>query len=260
MKKLLTFIITIAISMTSYALIKEYHNVVQPFIDAFKTNDKGYVAEVFERGGITTKTDFIERFDEYFDESLSDKIANSTLDDWDMMGWRGIMFDNGLIWLDEDGSFIHANYETEKAKQLRLEAIQKDKRLLHPTMQDFASNAYQWQTATNSIRIDKLPNEKYRFSSWSSHDLLALPNIVINNGTFRCDGSACAKVYTFKSANLKLVVLTGGITSESNPEVSIDTYIDNKLILEQYLCSTQSCMNRAEDKASNRLIFERLYK
>ena len=127
MKKLFTLLFTIALSTTSYALVKESHNVVQPFIDAFKTNDKGYVAEVFERGGITTKTDFIERFDEYFDESLSDKIANSTLDDWSMMGWRGIMFDSGLIWMEEDGSIRSINYETAKAKQLRLKAIQKDK-------------------------------------------------------------------------------------------------------------------------------------
>ena len=254
MKKLLTFIVTIVISTTSYALVKEYHNAVQPFIDAFKTNNKGYIAEVFEQGGITTKTDFIERFDEYFDESLSDKIANSTLDDWDMVGWRGIMFDNGLIWLDEDGSFIRANYETERAKQLRLEAIQKDKNSLHPTMQGFVSNAHQWQTATNSIRIDKLPNEKYRFSSWSSHDLLTPPNMIIDNGTFRCDGSACAKIYTFTSRNLKLVVVTGGITSESSPEVSIDTHINDKLILEQYICSTQRCMDRAEDESSDALV------
>ena len=137
MKKLFTLLFTIALSTTSYALVKESHNVVQPFIDAFKTNDKGYVAEVFERGGITTKTDFIERFDEYFDESLSDKIANSTLDDWSMMGWRGIMFDSGLIWMEEDGSIRSINYETAKAKQLRLKAIQKDKDSLHPTMQSF---------------------------------------------------------------------------------------------------------------------------
>ena len=258
MKKLLILLMTIGLSSAPYALVKEYHNIVQPFIDAFKTNNKDYIGEALEKGGMTTKTNFIERFDEYFDESLINKIASSTLDDWHMMGWRGIMFDNGLIWMEEDGSVRAINYETKKAKKIRLQAIQQDKKSLHSTMQDFVSNAHQWQTATNSIRIDKLPNENYRFSSWSSHDLLALPNMVINNGTFRCDGSACAKVYTFTSSNLKLVVLTGGITSESSPEVSIDTYINDKLILEQYLCSTQSCINRAEDESSDVLVFERL--
>ena len=256
MKKLFTLLITITIFTTSYALVKEYHNTVQPFIDAFKANDKDYVAEVIERGGITAKTDFIKRFDEYFDESLSKKIASSTLDDWSMMGWRGIMFGNGLIWMEEDGSIRSINYETDKAKQLRLKAIQKDKDSLHPTMQSFVHNTHQWQTSTSSIRIDKLPNERYRFSSWSSHDLLTLPNMVINNGTFRCDGSACTRIYTFTSGNLKLVVLTGGITSESSPEVSMDTYINGELILEQYMCSTQRCMDRAKDESNNKLVFE----
>ena len=112
------------------------------------------------------------------------------------------------------------------------------------------------KTETNSIRIDKLPNEKYRFSLWSGHDLLALPNMMINNGMFSCDGSACAKVYTFKSNNLKFVVVTGGITAESSPEVSIGTYINDKLILERYVCSTQRCMDRAKDESNEKLVFE----
>jgi len=265
MKKLLILLLAIALTTTSYALVKDYHSAVQPFIDAFKTNNKDYVAEVFERGGITTKADFIERFDEYFDESLSDKIANSALDDWDMMGWRGIMLDDGLIWLDEDGSFIHANYETEKAKQLRLEAIQKDKDSLHPTMQNFISNTHQWQTATNSIRIDKLPNEKYRFSSWSGHDLLELPNMVINNGTFDCDEERffCHatgggnEYYTFTQGSKKYIIHPpGGITSESSPIASIEIYNNNKLVLDKYLCDTESCLNRAKDESNEKLVFE----
>lgn len=260
MKKLLILLITIGLSSAPYALDNKYHIIVQPFIDAFKTNNKNYIGEVLEKGGMTTKTSLIEQFDEYFDESLSNKIANSTLDDWHMMGWRGIMFDNGLIWMEEDGSVRAINYETKKAKKIRLQAIQQDKKSLHSTMQDFVSNVHQWQTATNSIRIDKLPNEKYRFSSWSSHDLLALPNIVINNGTFSCEGSSCAEVYIFTGHNLKFVVHAGGILAESSPEAAIDTYINDKLILEQYLCGTQRCMDRAKDEVNSQLIFERLHK
>ena len=260
MKKTLTLFTAIALSTTTYALVKEYHNVVQPFINAFKFNDKNYIAEVFERGGVTTKTDFIERFDEYFDESLSNKIANSTLDDWDMMGWRGIMFDNGLIWLDQDGSFRHSNYETKKAKELRLEAIEKDKSLLHPMMRDFLHNNHQWETQTSIIRIDKLANNKYRFSSWANHDISTIPDLIINNGTFKCDGTACYEVYTFESNNLKLVVGTGGISSVSSPKVSIDIYINDRLILEKYMCDTQRCIDRAKDETSSQLIFEKLYK
>jgi len=164
--------------------------------------------------------------------------------------------------MEEEGSIRSVNYETAKAKQLRLKAIQKDKDSLHPTMQNFVHNTHQWQTLTSSIRIDKLPNEKYRFSSWtrSNYDLLTLPNMVINNGTFRCEGSACTRIYTFESSNLKLIVLTGGITSESSPEVSIDTYINDKLVFEQYMCSTQRCMNRAKDESNDKLVFEGLKK
>ena len=70
---------------------------------------------------INNEEEFIERFDEVFDEAILEKIASSSIDDWNTVGWRGIMFDLGMVWLDYDGFIKGINYETSIAKK-----IQKD--------------------------------------------------------------------------------------------------------------------------------------
>src|SRR5690606_26241192 len=43
---------------------------------------------------IKDKEDFAQRFSEVFDQVLIDKIANSKIEQWSEVGWRGIVLDN----------------------------------------------------------------------------------------------------------------------------------------------------------------------
>lgn len=54
-----------------------------------------------------------------FDEALVGRIAESQPSDWDKLGWRGVMLDNGKVWV-ADGSrkIIAINYTTQRVKQL----------------------------------------------------------------------------------------------------------------------------------------------
>ena len=60
---------------------------------------------------IKNKKEFRKRFNEVFDDSLCIKIANSDNDQWTYMGWKGIMLDNGIVWMESnsEGRIIAIN-------------------------------------------------------------------------------------------------------------------------------------------------------
>ncbi|MCH5715574.1 hypothetical protein [Niabella hibiscisoli] len=66
---------------------------------------------------IRDKETFKQRFNEVFDTTLIDKIANSKLEQWSAVGWQGVMLDNGLVWLGYSDAVITAvNYQSEIEK------------------------------------------------------------------------------------------------------------------------------------------------
>jgi len=274
MKKILALLITAIIVTSTHALVKEYHHVVQPFINAFRTNDKTRIAEFIRYPyqvneyveSIPNKDKFIERFDEVFDEYLSNEIANSTFDDWSYMGWRGIMFKQGEIWIDEDG-FRWSNHQTQQAKLKTKESIKNDKLTLNSLLRNIRQYKERWIIDSGIIRIDKQYDAGYRYAFWNKgKNTSELPDEVINNGTFGCiesEAVSCfasgggTNYYTFTQGNKKYIVHPpGGITSESSPIASIEVYNNNRLVLDKYLCDTEMCMNRAKDESNNKLVFE----
>lgn len=59
------------------------------------------------------------------------------MSDWSKFDWRGIMFGDGAIWIDENGKIISINYQSDQEKQLLVKAIQDDKKELPKSLQDF---------------------------------------------------------------------------------------------------------------------------
>lgn len=63
------------------------------------------------------------------------------------MGWRGIMLDNGTIWIDSDeGKIIAVNYQSDFEKKLRKELINKEKENVHVSLKTFESPTYKIKT------------------------------------------------------------------------------------------------------------------
>ena len=52
-----------------------------------------------------------------FDDELKKAIDDSKLEDWDDVGWRGIMLYRGMLWLSEDVKLKATNYYTDKAME-----------------------------------------------------------------------------------------------------------------------------------------------
>ncbi len=107
---------------------QEHNEVVSEFIEVFKANDldkiSSYILYPLNRESpippITNKNQFIKRFNEIFDDFMISKIINSDIaKDWHAVGYRGIMFENGVIWLNHDGKLIALNYQSEAEKKLK---------------------------------------------------------------------------------------------------------------------------------------------
>ena len=114
---------------------------------------------------INNKEEFIERFDEVFDEAILEKIASSSIDDWDTVGWRGIMFENGMIWLDYDGLIKAVNYQPEKEKQIQNELIEKERETLHISVQEFMQPLHHVYIDNDIVRVDKMLDDSFHWLS-----------------------------------------------------------------------------------------------
>ena len=102
-------------------------SVVESVIKAFKNENIGEIARLvryplerpYPLTAISGPKDFRARFGLVFDKTFIERIARSSpLKDWADMGWRGIMFDDGAIWLDGDGSLLLTTLAQPNRKRL----------------------------------------------------------------------------------------------------------------------------------------------
>ena len=99
----------------------------------------------------------VARFDEVFDGALLNSIASSRVgQDWQAMGWRGIMLGSGEVWLDFDGKVIGINHQTAQAAKRKAELVAKQKSDLYPGLREYQRPELMWQTEKFTIRIDDL--------------------------------------------------------------------------------------------------------
>lgn len=180
-------------------ITEDEQKIVQSFINIIRTRDH---AELSTKISFPLKREqplsdvqdslaLAERYHEVFDDSLSFLIINSSLEeDWSTVGWRGIMFKNGLLWLDYGGKLIGVNYqsEIEKFNQQILEKRERDS--LHTSINDYKSNYVKLTTDSLRIRIDVLANDEFRYVSWSnSKSIKTSPMEVINGGKIIYEGT-----------------------------------------------------------------------
>lgn len=132
-------------------------------IDTIKVANINYVIDLFKKKNIEdfsqnvnfplrreypipeikNREQFKQRFNEVFDEVLINEIADSKLKQWSEVGWRGIMLNNGTVWIDSDeGKIIAVNYQSNFEKKLRKELIDKEKENVHVSLKTFESPTY----------------------------------------------------------------------------------------------------------------------
>ena len=186
--------------------------LVQRFKNAVKTNNPEEIAEFIEYPykrpnpipDINDAEEFVKQYDMLMDNDLRQKIVSSSMLDWEVVGWRGIMFDNGLLWLNTDGKLIAINKENQAEEEYIKKWYEKDRASLYPALRDYDTNLYIFETKQWNGRIDSLSAEggDYRLILWRKTDEMSdKPEIVIDHGTVDFSETTSAGDYRFKRGN-----------------------------------------------------------
>ncbi|WP_411811192.1 hypothetical protein ACLB9Y_14305 [Chryseobacterium scophthalmum] len=224
-------------------------------IDTIKVANINYVIDLFKKKNIEdisqnvnfplrreypipeikNREQFKQRFNEVFDEVLINEIADSKLKQWSEVGWRGIMLNNGTVWIDSDeGKIIAVNYQSDFEKKLRKELINNEKENVHSSLKTFESPTYKIKTKKYLIRIDELENKKYRYASWKINKKeSSKPDLILNNGELEFQGSGGNHVITFTNGNYIYKVYRNILGEEDTPDITLEVEENEKIILHQ---------------------------
>ena len=216
---------------------------VKKFIQVIGNGDRKEIAHLVAYplhrkvplSSVKSPSQFLEVFDEIMDEVLLKSISTSSIaDDWSEMGGKGIMFQNGSLWLNEEGKIRAINYETEKGKRKRINLIEADKQKLHARLRNFVEPVLEWETAKYRIRIDQISDNKFRYAVWPVHRKTSeLPDLVLRNGTVTYDGSGGNHHYDFKSGDVLYRCFVWILGAAESPPGEIYVYKNRKVVLSQ---------------------------
>ncbi|MBU2996652.1 hypothetical protein KO500_09405 [Cellulophaga baltica] len=245
MKIKLLFILFFFVSNLSKAqeLETKYHDIVSIFAESIKTRNieklKTLIAYPLTREypipDIKNEIEFEKRFDDVFDDKLINEISSSNLyNDWSAVGWRGIMLNNGTLWLDYDGKLIAVNYQSDIEAGLRAKLIETDRNAIHYSLTTFKNPELILETKKFRIRIDELEDQTYRYASWSINSGMDLkPDLVLKNGQWIREGTGGNHSYEFTNGNYKYICSINVIgTSESAPANLIVYKNDERILIQ----------------------------
>ncbi len=183
---------------------------------------------------IKNQSELKGRFHEIFDESLIHLISSSNVNQWTEVGWRGVMLNDGIIWIDENGKIIAVNYQSSFEKKQKQNLINKQKTSLYPGLKNFLIPTYKFRTKNYLIRIDELENRKYRYASWKINTSESLkPDLVLKNGNLEFDGSGGNHTIIFKNKNYEYKIYRSIVGSEDEAEISLIIEKDGKVMLSE---------------------------
>ncbi|MFT3901764.1 MAG: hypothetical protein QM727_01200 [Niabella sp.] len=235
------------VSQIGYAQNRELENHeianINNVISLFKQNNVDKISSIikfplrreYPIPNIKDKKEFKQRFHEVFDKTLIDKIANSKIEQWSEVGWRGIMLDDGIVWIQNlDGKITAVNYQSDFEKRLIKELIAEEKASLHTSLKNFKQPTYRLKTKSFLIRIDEISNGKYRFASWKRDGKeSSKPDIILNNGKLVFEGSGGNHVIIFPNGNYTYKVYRNLIGEYKSPDITLIVEKDGQSILEQ---------------------------
>ncbi|WP_420924872.1 hypothetical protein [Aeromonas veronii] len=238
-----TLCVALPVSADEEQLPAEYRPFVQQLVDAAEARDHQALAnqmkypfkQEYPIPAIKTPAEMLTRFDEVFDDTILKSIATSRIgQDWQTMGWRGIMLGSGEVWMDFDGKVIGINHQTAQATKLKAELIARQKSGLHPSVREYKSPALMWQTEKFTIRIDELDDGHYRYASWAKGKMLTdKPDLVLKNGTVRVEGTGGNHTYLFTSGPYRYECVVTVLGERGVPPGELVVYKDDVEIVHQ---------------------------
>ena len=173
---------------------------------------------------INNESEFIYRYDEIFDDSITQLIVNSDIDkDWSKVGWRGIMFNNGDLWLDEyNWTIKRINVQTSSERKKANTLINYDKSIIHESIKEYQTPVMVLETKKYIIRIDLIEDDNYRYAVWPVFALMhEKPDLIIENGSLEYMGSGGNHQYEFTNGDYKYICRINIISEEDAPPANL---------------------------------------
>ena len=161
---------------------------IEEFTQAVRQNNRSAIAKMiayplsqpYPLQDIANEKEFIKHYNRIFPKSLLQRLDTSTMDDWSQVGWRGIMFCNGHIWIDlfDSGVKIRTvNSDIDDNPQLYTDlenARQKERALLGITdthIIPFACYLSKDSTTLIHFTHDTVDGESYTTIYYNSHQI-----------------------------------------------------------------------------------------
>ena len=161
---------------------------IEDFTQAVRQNNRSAIAKMiayplsqpYPLQDIANEKEFIKHYNRIFPKSLLQRLDTSTMDDWSQVGWRGIMFCNGHIWIDlfDSGVKIRTvNSDIDDNPQLYTDlenARQKERTLLGITdthIIPFACYLSKDSTTLIHFKHDTIAGESYVTIYYNSHQI-----------------------------------------------------------------------------------------
>lgn len=184
---------------------------------------------------IKDKQEFLNRYNEIFDDSLTEMIINSQpAKDWSAVGSHGIMLSNGEVWLDYDGGLLAVNYQSKAERKEKEKLIGIAKHHLYKSLRKFEQPICVLEAKKYRIRIDDLGKGNYRYASWSLKNKMSdKPDIVIAKGKYIPQGSGGNHSYKFKDDDYVYNCDIMVIGRDDTPPAALTIYKGSTEILSQ---------------------------
>ncbi len=161
---------------------------IEDFTQAVRQNNRSAIAKMiayplyqpYPLQDIANEKEFIKHYNRIFPKSLLQRLDTSTIADWSQVGWRGIMFCNGHIWIDlfDSGVKIRTvNSDIDDNPQLYTDlenARQKERTLLGITDTHIIPFAcYLSKDSTTFIHFthDTVDGKSYTTIYYNSHQI-----------------------------------------------------------------------------------------
>lgn len=191
---------------------------------------------------IGNKADFYKRYDEIFDQKLTQLIVNSNIEkDWSIApGWREhIMLHNGIVALYPDGKIQWIKYQSPKLREQKADLYRNEKNHLHPSVNKYEKSLYRIKTEKHQIHIDymwqnEFGDDIYQFAYWTlSEKTSEAPQIVLKSEEYS-RSSGGNEIFIFYDGNIRYEILIDNM--DGYYEFSI--YKDDKEIHQEYVEKT----------------------
>jgi hypothetical protein len=208
MKKWLIMYLFLLVNYNGFSqkiLAEEYQQLIRSFIAAVRNNNKLEIVKFvkypltrrYPLPDIKNETEMLEKFDIVFSEEILDKIANSSIEnDWSTVGWRGIMFNRGAIWMDYDGT-LYGIPLSDKEIEIQGCLIEQERTRLLPEFRNFIQPCGTFKSETYLIRIDKINENDYRAILWETRKQQSDNPDIVLIGTREVKGSMGNVWYKF---------------------------------------------------------------